>query len=338
MVLTDQLNRPLSDLRISVTDRCNFRCTYCMPFDHYDWIDKREILSFEEICRVVRLAVPLGVRKIRLTGGEPLLRRDLPDLVRQLAGIPGIEDIALTTNGSRLSEMAGALRSAGLKRINVSIDSLDPERFKQITKRGDLDNVLKGLFAAQEAGLDPIKINAVVERGVNEDDVVDLVEFGRDHGFVVRFIEYMDVGTANAWRLERTVPKQEIVQRIAARFPLDAVGRGDGHAPAVDYVFRDGKGMVGIVASVTEPFCGTCSRGRLTADGRLVTCLFSHTGHDLKARLRSGAGDDEIRQWLEAVWSGRTDRFSADRLNAIQSPAGYDPGQHDKIEMITLGG
>ena len=321
-----------------MTDRCNFRCTYCMPFDHYDWIDKREILTYEEICRVVRLAVPLGVRKIRLTGGEPLLRRDLPDLVRQLSHIPGIEDIALTTNGSRLGDMAGALRSAGLNRINVSIDSLDPERFRRITKRGDLDDVLKGLFAAKEAGLYPIKINAVIERGVNEEDVLPLVEFGRDHGFVMRFIEYMDVGTANAWRLERTVPKAEILEHIGARYPLEPIGRGDGNAPAVDFAFRDGKGTVGVVASVTEPFCGTCSRGRLTADGRLVTCLFSRTGHDLKARLRSDAGDDEIRQWMEAVWSGRTDRFSADRLNAIQSPDGYDPKQHDKIEMITLGG
>ena len=220
-MLKDQFHRPLQDLRISVTDRCNFRCTYCMPFDHYDWIDKREILTYEEICRVVRLAVPLGVRKIRLTGGEPLLRRDLPDLVRQISGIDGIEDIALTTNGSRLSEMAGALRSAGLKRINVSIDSLDPGRFERITKRGDLDGVLKGLFAARDAGLKPIKINAVIERGVNEDDILELVAFGREHGFVIRFIEYMDVGTANAWRLERTVPKKEIVERINARFPLE---------------------------------------------------------------------------------------------------------------------
>ena len=321
-----------------MTDRCNFRCTYCMPFDHYDWIDKREILTYEEICRVVRLAVPLGVRKIRLTGGEPLLRRDLPDLVRQLSGIDGIEDIALTTNGSRLGEMAGALRSAGLKRINVSIDSLDPERFERITKRGDLDEVLKGLFAARDAGLKPVKINAVIERGVNEDDILELVAFGREHGFVIRFIEYMDVGTANAWRLERTVPKKEIHERINSSFPLELAGRDGGNAPAVDYAFRDGKGTVGIVASVTEPFCNTCSRGRLTADGRLVTCLFSRTGHDLKARLRSGAGDDEIQAWMESVWSGRTDRFSAERLDAIKSPDGYDPGQHDKIEMITLGG
>ncbi|MDE0027814.1 MAG: GTP 3',8-cyclase MoaA [Deltaproteobacteria bacterium] len=337
-MLQDQLHRPLRDLRISVTDRCNFRCTYCMPFDHYDWIHKREILTYEEICRTVRLAVPLGVRKIRLTGGEPLLRRDLPDLVRQLSGIEGIEDIALTTNGSRLSGMAGALRAAGLRRINVSIDSLDPERFRRVTKRGDLDDVLKGLFAAREAGLAPIKINAVIERGVNEEDILPLVEFGREHGFVIRFIEYMDVGTANAWRLERTVPKAEILERIGARYPLEPIGRGEGNAPAVDYAFRDGKGTVGIVASVTEPFCGTCSRGRLTADGRLVTCLFSRTGHDLKARLRSDAGDDDIRDWMAAVWAGRTDRFSADRLHAIQSPDGYDPEQHDKIEMITLGG
>ncbi len=309
-----------------------------MPFDHYDWIDKKEILTYEEICRVVRLAVPLGVRKIRLTGGEPLLRRDLPDLVRQLARIHGIEDIALTTNGSRLSGMARALRDAGLKRINVSIDSLDPERFRRVTGRGDLGGVLKGLFAARDAGLKPIKINAVIERGVNEDDILDLAAFGRQHGFVIRFIEYMDVGTANAWRLERTVTKKDILERLQARFTLEPVGRDGGNAPAVDYAFRDGKGTVGIVASVTEPFCDTCSRGRLTADGRLVTCLFSRTGHDLKARLRSGAGDDEIRRWMEDIWSGRTDRFSAERLNAIRSPGGYDPQRHHKIEMITLGG
>lgn len=338
VVLTDGLNRPWRDLRISVTDRCNFRCAYCMPFEHYDWIDKREILSFEEICRVVRLAVPLGVRKVRLTGGEPLLRRDLPDLVGQLSRIPGIEDMALTTNGSRLAETAEALRSAGLQRINVSIDSLDPERFRRITRRGDLDHVIDGLFAAQKAGLGPVKINAVIERGVNEDDVLDLVEFGRAHGFVVRFIEYMDVGTANAWRLERTVPKREILERIRARYPLEPVGRDDGNAPAVDYAFRDGKGRVGVVASVTEPFCGACSRGRLTADGRLVTCLFSRTGHDLKAQLRSGADDREVRGWMHAVWNGRTDRFSAERLDAIRSPEGYDPGGRRKIEMITLGG
>ena len=316
-MLTDQFHRPLRDLRISVTDRCNFRCTYCMPFDHYDWIDKREILTYEEICRVVRLAVPLGVRKIRLTGGEPLLRRDLPDLIQQVASIPGIDDVTLTTNGVRLGEMAASLQSAGLGRINVSIDSLDPERFRRITKRGDLKDVLAGLFEARKGGLSPIKINAVIERGVNEDDILPLVEFGRTHDFVVRFIEYMDVGTANAWQLERTVPKAEILQQIVEQYPLDPVGRAHGNAPAIDYAFRDGKGTIGIVASVTEPFCGTCSRGRLTADGRLVTCLFSRTGHDLKAQLRGSTSDKEIRNWMEAIWGNRTDRISAARLDVL---------------------
>jgi GTP 3',8-cyclase len=337
-VLVDQLQRSLQSLRISVTDRCNFRCTYCMPFDEYDWIDKNEILSFEEIARLVRLFVKLGVNKVRLTGGEPLVRRDLPDLVAQLSGIEGLEDIALTTNGSRLAEMAEALKTAGLNRINVSIDTLNPDKFRRITKRGDLNKVLAGVFAAQDVGLEPIKINAVIERDVNEDDILDLVELGREHGFPVRFIEYMDVGTANAWNMERTVTKQEIIDRINQRFPLQELGRSEGTAPAVDYVFLDGKGEVGVIASVTEPFCATCTRARLTADGRLVTCLFSQTGHDLKNRLRSGASDQELEKAISAIWWGRQDRYSADRLQSIHSPEGYDPKQHDKIEMITLGG
>jgi cyclic pyranopterin phosphate synthase len=309
-----------------------------MPFDKYAWIDKREILTFEEITRLVRLFVKLGVTKVRLTGGEPLVRRDLPDLIVQLSGIEGLEDIALTTNGSRLSEMARALKNAGLSRINVSIDTLDPEKFKRITKRGDLDNVLEGLSVAQSVGLEPIKINAVIERGVNEDDILGLVTFGRAHGYSVRFIEYMDVGNANAWNLERTVSKREIIDRINERFPLQERGRSDGTAPAVDYEFADGKGQVGVIASVTEPFCATCTRARLTADGRLVTCLFSQQGRDFKSRLRSGATDDELLRAISTVWRNREDRYSADRLQAMQSPDGYNPKQRDKLEMITLGG
>jgi len=309
-----------------------------MPFDEYDWIDKREILSFEEITRLVRLFVKSGVNKVRLTGGEPLVRRDLPDLIAQLARIDGLEDIALTTNASRLDEMAEALKTAGLNRINISIDTLDPDKFKRITKRGDLDKVLAGLFRAQSVGLAPIKINAVIERGVNEDDILDLVAFGRTHGCPVRFIEYMDVGTANAWNMERTVPKREIIDRINQRFPLEERGRSEGTAPAVDYEFLDGKGDVGVIASVTEPFCTTCTRARLTADGRLVTCLFSQTGHDLKSGLRSGASDQELAKIIQTVWSNRKDRYSMDRLESIHSPDGYDPKEHDKIEMITLGG
>jgi len=331
------MQRSLESLRISVTDRCNFRCTYCMPFDEYDWIHKKEILSFEEISRLVRLFVQVGVTKIRLTGGEPLVRRDLPDLISQLSGIEGLEDMALTTNGSRLVEMAEALKKSGLERINVSIDTLDPDKFRRITKRGDLAKVLEGLSVAQSVGLEPIKINAVIERGVNEDDILDLVEFGRAHGFPVRFIEYMDVGNANAWNLARTVPKREIIDRIHQRFPLNELGRSDGTAPAVDYGFVDGKGEVGVIASVTEPFCATCTRARLTADGRLVTCLFSETGHDFKKRLRSGATDQELLEAISAVWKGRRDRYSADRLQALHSADGYSNKQR-KIEMITLGG
>lgn len=338
VVLTDKLRRPLQSLRISVTDRCNFRCTYCMPFDEYDWIDKREILSYEEIDRLVRLFVQIGVNKVRLTGGEPLVRRDLPDLIRQLSGIEGLEDIALTTNGSRLSEMAQTLKSAGLGRINVSIDTLDAEKFKRITKRGDLERVLHGLSVAQRVGLGPIKINAVIERGVNEDDILELVEFGRAQGFAVRFIEYMDVGNANAWDLSRTVSKREIIDRINQRFPLVERGRDDGTAPAVDYTFADGKGEVGVIASVTEPFCASCTRARLTADGRLVTCLFSQAGYDFKTRVRSGATDEALLETIASIWTGRNDRYSADRLEAMHSPEGYDPKTKSKIEMITLGG
>jgi cyclic pyranopterin phosphate synthase len=309
-----------------------------MPFDEYAWIDKREILTFEEITRLVRLFVNMGVTKVRLTGGEPLVRRDLPDLISQLSGIEGLEDIALTTNGSRLSEMARALKNAGLHRINVSIDTLDPEKFRRITKRGDLDKVLEGLSVARGVGLGPIKINAVIERGVNEDDILDLVAFGRAHEYSVRFIEYMDVGNANAWNLERTVSKREIIERINERFPLRERGRSEGTARAVDYEFADGNGEVGVIASVTEPFCATCTRARLTADGRLVTCLFSQQGHDFKNRLRSGETDDELLRAISTVWRGRQDRYSADRLEAMQSPGGYNPKQRDKIEMITLGG
>ncbi|HTM09507.1 MAG TPA: GTP 3',8-cyclase MoaA [Verrucomicrobiae bacterium] len=337
MMLSDVYQRPLRDLRISVTDRCNFRCTYCMPLDEYEWIDKREILSFEEIARLARLFVRAGVEKLRLTGGEPLVRNNIEKLVAELASIGDVKELCLTTNGSLLAEKAAALKSAGLKRINVSIDTLDREKFRRMTKRGDLDKVLEGLFAAQRQGLEPIKINAVVERGVNEDDILDLVAFAREHRFTMRFIEYMDVGNANEWTSKKLVPKKEIVEKIHARFPLREIGRSNGTAPAVDYEFADGGGQVGIVASVTEPFCSTCNRARLTADGKLVTCLFSSVGHDLKTRLRSGASDEEIFSFIAGVWGQRGDRYSAERLEAMRSSA-YDPKTRKKIEMITLGG
>ena len=336
--MTDTFNRPLRDLRISVTDRCNFRCTYCMPFDEYTWIDKKEILSFEEITRLARLFVQLGVDKIRLTGGEPLVRQSLEKLIGQLSPIHGLKDISLTTNGSLLAEKAASLKSAGLNRINVSLDTLDADKFKRITKRGDLDKVLLGLFTAQKVGLVPIKINAVIERGVNDDDVLNLVEFSRENGFAMRFIEYMDVGNSNNWASKRILSKKEILEMIHARFPLKEPGRDRGSAPSVDYQFVDGRGDIGVIASVTEPFCSSCTRARLTADGKLVTCLFSQRGHDLKGLLRNGSVDEEILELIASVWKARKDRYSDERLEAMQSSTGYNPKRHKKIEMITLGG
>ncbi len=337
-ILQDTYNRPVKDLRISVTDRCNFRCTYCMPLDEYVWIEKEKILSFEEIVRLARLFIHLGVEKIRLTGGEPLVRRDLEQLIGKLSSLSGLKDLCLTTNGSLLAEKVPALRSAGLKRINVSVDTLDPEKFKRITKRGDLAKVLEGLWAAKREGLQPIKINTVVERGVNDDEIIDLVEFSRSHGFAIRFIEYMDVGNANNWTSEKMVSQQEILEKIRSRFSLKEVGREDGNAPAVDYELLDGSIDVGVIASVSEPFCFGCTRVRLTADGKLVTCLFSQQGYDLKGLLRSGATDEEITEIIRAIWQRRKDRYSEERLEALRSATGYDPKEHRKMEMISLGG
>ena len=336
-MLRDALQRPARDLRISVTDRCNYRCTYCMPLDEYVWIERDQILSYEEIARLARLFVELGVDKIRITGGEPLVRKDLEHLVAKLAPLPGLEDLCLTTNGALLAAQAPALRAAGLRRLNVSLDTLNPETFRLITQRGDLRQVLEGLFAAQRLGFAPIKINAVIERGVNDHEIPDLVEFSRRHGFPVRFIEFMDVGNVNNWHSDRLVPKSEILGIIQSRYALREAGRQDGSAPAVDYEFADGAGELGVIASVTEPFCSSCTRARLTADGKLVTCLFSEVGHDLRKVLRQGAGDPELKEFLEAVWTRRTDRYSDERLEAMQSPDGYHATRR-KIEMITLGG
>jgi len=336
-MLIDAHQRPITDLRISVTDRCNFRCTYCMPLDEYEWIDKREILTFEEITRLATLFVRLGVEKIRLTGGEPLVRKNLDHLVASLSRVDGLKDLCLTTNAALLADQIDSLKRAGLKRVNISIDSLDPDRFRRMTKRGDLGKVMDGIFAARAAGLAPIKLNAVVERGVNDGDIIPLVEFSREHGFAMRFIEYMDVGNSNNWTSAKLVTKKKIIDVIAARYPLREVGRNQGSAPSVDYEFVDGKGDIGVIASVTEPFCSSCTRIRLTADGKIVTCLFSQLGHDVKARLRSGASDDEIGNFLSSIWQQRTDRYSVERLQALNS-ANYDPKSHKKIEMISLGG
>jgi cyclic pyranopterin phosphate synthase len=336
-MLADALKRPVKDLRISVTDRCNFRCTYCMPLDEYEWINKKEILTFEEITRLAKLFIQFGVEKIRLTGGEPLVRQDLALLIEKLSALAGLKDLCLTTNGALLAERINALRQAGLQRINVSIDTLDADKFKRMTKRGDLDKVLEGIFAAKDAGLAPIKLNAVVERGVNDDDILSLVEFCRTNGFAMRFIEYMDVGNANSWTSAKLVSKKEIIEKIAGHFPLREIGRDQGSAPSVDYEFVDGKGDIGVIASVTEPFCSSCTRARLTADGKIVTCLFSGVGHDVKAKLRGGLSDAEISEFIANIWRTRTDRYSAERLEALKSSS-YDPKSHKKIEMISLGG
>ena len=336
-MLNDTYNRPIKDLRISVTDRCNFRCTYCMPLDEYEWIDKKQILTFEEIARLARLFVQLGVEKIRLTGGEPLVRQDLPRLIEKLSALEGLEDLCLTTNGALLAERINALKRAGLRRVNISIDTLDADKFKRMTKRGDLNKVLEGIFAAKENGLAPIKLNAVVERGVNDDDILPLVEFSREHGFGIRFIEYMDVGNSNGWTSAKLVSKKEILEKIHSHYPLREIGRDKGSAPSVDYAFVDGQGDIGVIASVTEPFCSSCTRIRVTADGKIVTCLFSQLGHDVKSRLRTGVPDEEISEFIASIWRSRADRYSAERLEALKA-SNYDPKSHRKIEMISLGG
>ncbi len=336
-MLTDAYSRPVKDLRISVTDRCNFRCSYCMPLDEYEWIDKKEILTFEEIARLASLFVQLGVEKIRLTGGEPLVRQNLDHLVAKLSAIDGVKDLCLTSNGALLADKIEALKAAGLKRVNISVDTLDGEKFRRMTKRGDLCKVLEGAFAAKKHGLDPIKLNAVIERGVNDNDIIPLVKFSRDNGFAIRFIEYMDVGNSNNWTSDKLVAKKEIIDKISARFPLKEVGRDQGSAPSVDYEFIDGRGDLGVIASVTEPFCSSCTRARLTADGKVVTCLFSHAGHDVKALLRGGAPDNEISAFLSTIWQKRADRYSYERLEALRSSS-YDPKSRKKIEMISLGG
>ncbi|MCY4187224.1 MAG: GTP 3',8-cyclase MoaA [Bryobacterales bacterium] len=334
----DTHGRALEDLRISVTDRCNFRCTYCMPLDQYDWISRDQILSFEEVRRLVAAFARLGVRKLRITGGEPLLRADLEDLVAMLAQVDGVDDICLTTNGSLLAGKAGALRRAGLGRVTVSVDSLDPATFARMAQRGEVADVLAGISAAVEAGLSPVKLNAVIERGVNDREILDLLEYARLHRLDLRFIEYMDVGNVNQWTSEKLVSKAEILERIAERHPFAPLGRQRGSAPSQRYRLLDGSGVFGVIASVSEPFCGACTRARLTADGRLVTCLFSERGHDLKSMLRSGCSDEELMAAIRAVWEKRTDRYSEERLAAISSEQGYRPKAVRKLEMISLGG
>jgi cyclic pyranopterin phosphate synthase len=330
----DTLGRPLRDLRISVTDRCNFRCVYCMPKEVYGrefrFLERAELLTFEEIARLAGIFAGLGVRKIRLTGGEPLIRRDLERLVGMLAAIPGL-DLTLTTNGSLLAQKAAALREAGLERVTVSLDSLDDEVFRAMNDVDfPVERVLGGIEAAAAAGLSPVKVNVVLKRGVNEDGMLDLVRYFRGSGHVLRFIEYMDVGHTNGWRLDEVVPAAEILERIGAEFPLEEVAPEYPGEVATRYRFQDGAGEIGVIASVTRPFCGDCTRARLSADGRLYTCLFAVSGHDLREPLRSGGSDEELRRRIEGVWTVRTDRYS--ELRAAATPGA------SKVEMSYIGG
>jgi cyclic pyranopterin phosphate synthase len=332
----DRLNRPLRDLRISVTDRCNFRCTYCMPKEvfgrDYVFLRRDQILSFEEITRLARIAVQNGVRKVRLTGGEPLLRRDIDKLVTMLAEIDGLEDIAMTTNGSLLTrELARTLKDAGLSRITVSLDSLDDATFRAMN---DVDfpvaKVLDAIDAAEGAGLTPVKVDMVVQRGLNDKDIVDMARHFRGRGHILRFIEYMDVGTTNGWRMTDVVSAAEIRERIDAEWPIEPVEASYFGEVAERYRYVDGAGQIGIIASVTEPFCGACTRARLSADGEIFTCLFGARGHDVRALLRDGSSDEDISNFLRRLWGLRADRYSELRSE--------DTIGLTKVEMSRIGG
>ncbi len=337
-VLTDQLNRPLRDLRISLTDRCNFRCAYCMPKAlfgaNHAFMPRSQLLSFEEIERLARLFVGLGVRKLRLTGGEPLIRRDLDQLIGMLAGIDGVEDISLTTNASLLTlEKAQALKAAGLNRITVSLDGIDDATFKAMNDVGfPVAKVLEGIDNAEAAGLSPIKINMVVQRGVNDHDIVPMAGHFRGTPHIVRFIEYMDVGNTNGWRLDEVMPSREVVERIHAEWPVEPLEANYRGEVAERYRYVDGGGEIGMISSVSQPFCGDCSRARLSAEGKLYTCLFASAGHDLRDRLREGADDSELLEFLKGIWRRRADRYSELRTHETKVV------DTRKIEMSYIGG
>ena len=337
----DRLGRPLRNLRLSVTDRCNLRCSYCMPEPDYVWLPREDILSFEELARLARVFAGLGVEKIRLTGGEPLLRRDLARLVGMLATVSGVRDLALTTNGILLAEHGAALAAAGLARVTISLDTLRPERFKLLTRRDEHARVLEGIDAARAAGFRGTKLNAVVLRGVNDDELVPLLEFARERGLEARFIEYMDVGGATGWSAQSVVSRAEMLARIAERLgPAEPERPSDAAAPAERFRLADGT-RFGIIASTTEPFCRACDRARLTADGQWFTCLYAPSGTDLRAPLRAGASDAELSARILGLWRERTDRGAEERLAlaARARLAGPDALRTDPhLEMHTRGG
>lgn len=334
MPLIDTLNRPLRDLRISVTDRCNFRCVYCMPKEifgpDHQFLHRDQILTFEEITRLSRLFAAHGVQKIRLTGGEPLVRKDLPDLISMLSTIPDL-DLTLTTNGSLLPKHARALKDAGLKRVTVSLDSLDNEIFKSMNDVDfPVEKVIEGMDAAAAAGLTPLKVNMVVKRGLNESSILPMARFFREKGYILRFIEYMDVGHTNGWRMDDVVPAAEIIQMISAEMPLEPTAPNYRGEVAGRWRYKDGKGEIGMIASVTQAFCRDCNRARISAEGKLYTCLFAVKGYDFRDMLRNGATDEQISRSIAQVWGQRGDRYSEMRSeNTTSLP---------KVEMSHIGG
>jgi cyclic pyranopterin phosphate synthase len=337
----DRLLRPLRDLRISVIDRCNYRCPYCMPAelfgDNHKFLPRAHWLTPGEIKRVASVFLQLGVKKLRLTGGEPLLRRDIVEIVAGLAELHGAEDLAITTNGSRLAEHAADLKKAGLKRITVSLDSIDEQVFREMNGgRGELAVVLDGIEAARAAGF-PIKLNTVVERGKNDHTVLDLVERFRGTGVIVRFIEYMDVGTVNGWQPKQVVPSKELLERLRERWPLSPLDSNYRGEVAKRYAFDDGQGEIGFISSVSEPFCGDCHRARLSADGTVYTCLFASTGTELRSALRAGASDSDLVGLLQNVWRNRHDRYSEIRGRLLEhKPEGVE--KPERVEMYRMGG
>lgn len=334
--ITDKFDRPLRDLRISVTDRCNFRCPYCMPAEiygeRYEFIPRTKLLTFEEITELAQIFVELGVVKLRLTGGEPLVRSDLEVLVSNLTMIDGIDDLAMTTNGYLLPQKASLLKNAGLQRLTVSLDTLEDKVFRLMNGREfGVNKVLEGIAAAEQAGFSLIKINAVVQRGVNDHSVVELAKFFREKGHVVRFIEYMDVGNRNGWKLDDVVPADEILSMIDEEMPLEPIDSKYRGEVASRFRYRDGEGEVGVIASVTKPFCGDCTRLRLSPEGKLYTCLFAGTGTDLRDPMRQGASRKELMDIITKIWFGRQDKYSEDRT-LMTNKIG------DKVEMHVIGG
>lgn len=332
----DTLGRPLHDLRISVTDRCNFRCQYCMPADmfgaDYPFLPSEQLLSFDEITHLARLFVKLGVNKLRITGGEPLLRKDLPQLIKQLREIEGVTDIAMTTNGSLLKKFAKELKAAGLERVTVSLDSLDNERFAKMNGVGvKVETVLEGMEAAEKAGLG-VKVNMVVQKGVNDQDILPMAKFFKGTGRILRFIEFMDVGNSNGWQLDQVVPSAEIVRRIHEEMPLEPIDPNYYGEVAKRYRYQGTDEEIGFISSVTQAFCSTCTRSRLSAEGKLYTCLFASDGFDLRKPLRQGATDEELLRMIEQVWENRGDRYSEVRLNNTEGL------KRKKIEMSHIGG